>query len=238
MSGRAGAATTARGIDPSRVITEALRPFTKRVRRSRVVILVAYLASYVAASLVFEPAPLWLVLGITVLGVVAAIKGVFLLLPREVRALLPRLRRIRARQDRWLRQLIGLTWRSDPAIVLARLAALDPEKLSATDRLEIVALARVRNDVEMAARFDPPPADDEPADVHALRALADVFGSIESDPSGAIGRIDAFDVSALDPALRERWEDSVGLAHAWAAAVRGEDVVAALADAWAIPHRS
>ena len=60
---------------------------------------------------------------------------------------------------------------------------------------------------------------------------------MESDPVGAIRRIDGIDVSGLDPSQRELWIDSVAMARAYAAAVQGGDVVAALADAWAIRHR-
>jgi hypothetical protein len=233
----AGTASTGadRGTDPSRVIARALRPYAERVRLARVVILVAYLAIIAAGYIIGDP-PLWFVLGVTALAVIAATRGVIFVLPREVRALLPRLRRVRLRQDRWLRQKVGLDWRSDPALVLSRLAALDPERLTAIDRFEIVTIARLRHEPEIAARFDPPKADDDPPHLRAIRAYAEAFESIESDPVGAIRRIDGIDVSGLDPDQRELWTDSVGLARAYAAAVQGGDVIAALADAWATPR--
>ncbi len=73
--------------------------------------------------------------------------------------------------------------------------------------------------------------------LRAIRAYAEAFRSMESDPVGAIRRIDGIDVSGLDPSQRELWIDSVAMARAYAAAVQGGDVVAALADAWAIRHR-
>ena len=128
--------------------------------------------------------------------------------------------------------MIGLDWKSDPAVILSRLAALDPAGLTATDRFEIVAIARVRHEAEMAARFDLPPTDDEPAHLRAIRAYAEAYRSIGSDPVGALRRIDGIDVSGLDPAQRELWTDSVALARAYAAAVQGQDVMAALVEAW------
>ena len=130
--------------------------------------------------------------------------------------------------------MVGLTWRTDPAIVLSRLAELDPDRLTAIDQFEIVVIARLRHEAEIAARFEPPAADDEPANVRAIRAYADAFGAIEADPVGAIRRIDSIDVSGLDPGERELWIDTVAMAHAYAAAVQHGDVVAALADTWAI----
>ena len=73
-----------------------------------------------------------------------------------------------------------------------------------------------------------------PAHVRAIRAYAEAFGSTKADPVGAIHRIDGIDVSGLDPDQRERWIGSVAMAGAYAAAMQGEDVIAALADAWAI----
>ena len=218
-----------RDMDPSRVIARALRPHAERVRLARVVILVGYLAIIAALYLLGDPST-WVVLGITALAVIAATRGVTFLLPREVRAVLPRLRHVRARQDRWLRRMVGLNWRTDPAVVLTRLAALDPDRLTAIDRFEIVVIARLRHEPEIAARFDPPVADDEPANVSAIRAYAEAFESIESDPIGATRRIDGIDISGLDPDERELWLDSVAMAHAYAAAVQDEDVIAALAD--------
>ena len=229
-----GAASTVAGpdTDPARVLARALRPSADRVRAARVVILVVYLAIVAALSVIGDPST-WLVLGLTAVAVIAAVKGVFFVLPREVRDLLPRLRRIRARQDRWLRHLVGLDWKADPAIVLRRLAELDPDRLTTTDRLEIVVIARLRHEPEIAARFDPPTSDDEPAHVRAMRAYAEAFGSLESDPAGAIRRIDGIDVSGLAPDRRVLWTDSVAMARAYAASVEGGDVLAALADAWA-----
>ena len=105
-------------MDPSRVIARALRPYADRVRLARVVILVAYLANIAALYLVGDPST-WVVLGITAVAVIAATRGVQFLLPREVRAILPRLRQVRARQDRWLRRMVGLDWKTDPAVVLS-----------------------------------------------------------------------------------------------------------------------
>ena len=85
---------------------------------ARVVILVAYLAIIAALYLVGDP-PTWVVLGITAVAVIAATRGVLFLMPREVRAILPRLRQVRSRQDRWLQRMVGLTWRTDPAVVLS-----------------------------------------------------------------------------------------------------------------------
>ena len=233
MAGEPTPNGAARDADPSLVIARALRPYANRVRTAKVVILVAYLAIIAALYVVGDP-PAWLVLGISALAVLAAVKGAVFVLPRKVRALLPQLRQVRARQDRWLRHVIGLDGRTDPAVVLSRLAALDPERLTVTDRFEIVIIALLRREPEIAARFVPPAADDEPAHVRAIRAYAEAFGSIESDPVGAIRRIEAIDVSGLDPDQHERWIGSVAMARAYAAAVQGEDVIAALADAWAI----
>ena len=216
--------------DPSRVIARAFRPYADRVRLARVVILVAYLSVIVAMEVLGDP-PTWVVLGVSVLAVIAATRGARFVIPRELRAILPRLRKVRRRQDRWLRHMIGLDWKSDPAVILSRLAALDPNSLTATDRFEIVTIARVRNETEIAARFDTPPRDDEPAHLRAMRAYAEAYTSIGSDPVGAIRRIDGIDISGLDPAQRELWTDSVALAHAYAAAVQGQDVIAALVDA-------
>lgn len=217
--------------DPSRVIARALRPYAARVRTARIVILAAYLAIIAACYILGYPS-VWLILGITVLAVIAAIRGVVFVLPRRVRALLPRLRQVRRRQDLWLRHMIGLDWKSDPAVVLSRLAALDPDRLTALDRFEIVVIARLRHEPEIAARFEPPAVEDEPPTIHALRLYAEAYESIESDPVGAIRALDGVDVSDLDPNQRERWTDSVAMAHAYAAAVRGEDVIGALADVW------
>ena len=232
MSGQAIPTRGAPHADPSRVIASALRPSLVRVRRTKIAILVGYLATIAALYIVGDP-PAWLVLGLSALAVIAAVKGAVFILPRKVRELLPRLRRIRARQDRWLRHVVGLDGRTDPAVILARLGTLDPDRLTTMDRFEIVVIALLRHEPGIAARFDPPASDDEPAHVRAVRAYAEAFGSIESDPVGAIRRIDGIDVSGLDPDQRERWIDSVALARAYAAAVRGEDVIAALADAWA-----
>ena len=186
----AGAASTGadRGTDPSRVIARALRPYAERVRLARVVILVAYLAIIAAGYIIGDP-PLWFVLGVTALAVVAATRGVIFVLPREVRALLPRLRGVRLRQDRWLRRMVGLDWRSDPAVVLSRLAALDPDRLTAIDRFEIVTIARLRHEPEIAARFDPPKADDEPPHLarhpRLRRGIRDRSSRIRSVPSAA-----------------------------------------------------
>ena len=233
MTGEPTPTGAVRDADPSRVIARALRPYLVRVRRTKIAILVAYLAIILALYVVGDP-PAWLVLGISALAVVAAVKGAVFVLPRKVRALLPKLRQVRARQDRWLRHVVGLDGRTDPAVVMSRLAALDPDRLTATDRFEIVVIALLRHEPEIAARFVPPASDDEPAHVRAIRAYAEAFGSIESDPVGAIDRIDGIDVSGLDPDQRERWIGSVAMARAYAAAVQGEDVIAALADAWAI----
>jgi hypothetical protein len=215
------------------VIARALRPYAVRVRRAKVVVLVAYLATIAALYVVGSP-PAWLVLGISAFAVIAAVKGTILVLPRRVRALLPRLRQVRARQDRWLRHVVGLDGRTDPAVVLSRLATLDPDSLTAIDRFEIVVIALLRHESEIAARFVPPASGDEPPHLRAIRAYVEAFGSIESNPVGAIRRIDGIDVSGLDPDQRERWMGSVAMARAYAAAVQGEDVIAALADAWAI----
>jgi len=232
MSGQAIPTRGAPDADPSRVIVTALRPYLVRVRRTKIAILVGYLATIAALYIVGDP-PAWLVLGLSALAVIAAVKGAVFVIPPEVRALLPRLRRVRARQDRWLRHVVGLDGRTDPAVVLARLAALDPDRLTVMDRFEIVVIALLRHEPAIVARFDPPASDDEPAHVRAVRAYAEAFGSIESDPVGAIRRIDGIDVSGLDPDQRDRWIDSVAMARAYAAAVRGDDVIAALADAWA-----
>ena len=131
--------------------------------------------------------------------------------------------------------MVGLSWRTDPKVVLSRLAALDPDRLTAIDRFEIVVIARLRHEPEIAARFEPPAANDEPPNVRAIRAYAEAFGSIESDPVGAIRRIDGIDVAGLDPDERELWIDSIAMARAYAAAVQDGDVIAALADAWQSP---
>ena len=232
MTGEATPTDAARDADPSRVIARALRPYANRVRTAKVIILVGYLAIIAALYVAGDP-PAWLVLGISALAVIGAVKGAVFVLPRKVRALLPKLRQVRARQDRWLRYMVGLDGRTDPAVVLSRLAALDPDRLAASDRFEIVVIALLRHEPEIAARFVPPASDDEPAHLRAIRAYSAAFGSIESDPVRSIHRIDGIDVSGLDPDQRERWIGSVAMAHAYAAAVQGDDVIAALAVAWA-----
>src|SRR4029079_8101837 len=108
-----------------------------------------------------------------------------------------------------------------------------PDLLPVMDRFEVVVIALLRHEPGIAARFDPPSSEDEPAHVRAVRAYAEAFGSIEADPVGEIRRIDGIDVSALDPDQRGRWIDSVAMARAYAAAVRGDAVTAALDAAWA-----
>jgi hypothetical protein len=233
MSGEVRPTGAAPDADPSRVIARALKPYADRVRTAKVVVLVAYLAIIVALYVVGDP-PAWLVLGISALAVIVAVKGTVFVLPRKVRALLPRLRRIRARQDRWLRHVVGLDGRTEPAVVLSRLAALDPERLTPTDRFEIVVMALLRHEPEIAARFTPPASADEPPHLRAMRTYTQAFGSLDSDPVGAISQIEAIDVSRLDPGQRERWIGSLAMARAYAAAVQGQDVIAALAEAWAI----
>ena len=84
--------------DPSRVIAGAFRPYGNRLRLARVVILVAYLSVIVVAEVLGDP-PTWAVLGVSALAVIGATRGVRLLLPGDLRAILPRLRKIRRRQD-------------------------------------------------------------------------------------------------------------------------------------------
>ena len=57
----------------------------------------------------------------------------------------------------------GMTfWQAVAGLVMSRLAALDPDRLTATDRFEIVVIALLRHEPETAARFVPPASDAEP----------------------------------------------------------------------------